>query len=412
MKFLRTAPTRRLLAAIAGLVVAIAAGGAIAVAASSGGPKPNAQPLANALHQALSGKSVTGITAHITFTNHLISSSNIQGSDPILTGANGRLWLSPGHGLRLELQSTSGNGQDAEIVLDHGSFSVYDPMTNTVYKGKLPADTSKQSTSTTKPDAIPSVSQIQTQLKQLLTHLNLAGPTPNNIAGQEAYTVKISPKHDGGLLGQIQLGWDALHGIPLDVALYAKHSTTPVLELSATDISYGPVSTSDLQTAPPTGAKVVTVSTPPSSAAQSHGKKGAKSQPEITGPAAVAKHVKFGLKAPNKLDGLPRQSVQLLDWGGSPAALVTYGQNLGGIAVIEQTASSTQSTSAKSPSSGSGSGSGDHGLSLPTVSIHGATGTELPTAIGTVLRFTRGGVTYTVLGSVPPAAAELAAKAL
>jgi hypothetical protein len=46
------------------------------------------------------------------------------------------------------------------------------------------------------------------------------------------------------------------------------------------------------------------------------------------------------------------------------------------------------------------------------VSIHGATGTELPTAIGTVLRFTRKGVTYTVLGSVPPAAAELAAKAL
>jgi outer membrane lipoprotein-sorting protein len=409
MKFLRTAPTRRLLAAIAGLVVAIAAGSAIAVAANSGGPKPKAQPLAGALHQALSAKSVAGITAHITFTNHLISSSNIQGSDPILTGADGRLWLSPGNGLRLELQSNSGNGQDAEIVLDHGSFSVYDPMTNTVYKGTLPADTSKQSTSTTTPDAIPSVSQIQTQLKDLLTHLNVAGPTPDNIAGQQAYTVQVSPKHDGGLLGQIQLGWDALHGIPLDVALYAKHSMTPVLELSATDISYGPVSTSDLQTAPPTGAKVVTVSTPPSSAAQSNGKKGkgAKS-PEITGPAAVAKHVKFGLKAPNKLDGLPRQSVQLLDWGGSPAALVTYGQNLGGVAVIEQTASSAQSTSAKSPSPGSS----DRGLSLPTVSIHGATGTELPTAIGTVLRFTRKGVTYTVLGSVPPAAAELAAKAL
>jgi outer membrane lipoprotein-sorting protein len=349
---------------------------------------------------------VTGITAHITFTNHLISSSNIQGSDPILTGATGRLFLSPGNGLRLELQSTSGNGQDAEIVLDHGSFSVYDPMTNTVYKGTLPADTGNN---TTKTDAIPSVSQIQTQLKDLLTHLNVAGPTPNNIAGQAAYTVQVSPKHDGGLLGDIQLGWDALHGIPLDVALYAKNSATPVLELSATNITYGPVASSDLSAAPPAGAKVVTVSTPQSSAAQGTAKKGkaAKSQ-EITGAAAVAKHVKFRLKAPNKLDGLPRQSVQLLDWGGSPAALVTYGQNLGGIAVIEQTASSTKSTSAKSLSSGSG----DHGLSLPTVSIHGASGTELATAIGTVLHFTRKGVTYTVLGSVPPAAAELAAKAL
>ncbi len=59
------------------------------------------------------------------------------------------------------------------------------------------------------------------------------------------------------------------------------------------------------------------------------------------------------------------------------------------------------------------SGNGDQrGLSLPTVSIKGATGQELDTALGTMIRFTRGGVTYTVIGSVPPAAAELAARAL
>ena len=37
---------------------------------------------------------------------------------------------------------------------------------------------------------------------------------------------------------------------------------------------------------------------------------------------------------------------------------------------------------------------------------------ELATALGTVLRFDRGGVRYTVIGSVPPAAAEAAARAL
>jgi outer membrane lipoprotein-sorting protein len=404
MKFLRTAPTRRLLAALAGLVVAVAAGSAIAVAAGSGGPKPKAKPLASALHQALSAKSVQGITADITFTNHLISSSNLQGSDPILSGATGRLFLSPGNGLRLELQSPSGNGQDAEVVLNHQSFSVYDPMTNTVYKGTLPADTSKKST--TKKDTIPSVAQIQSQLTQLLAHVKLAGPTPTNMAGQPAYTVQVKPKHDGGLLGQVQLGWDAVTGVPLDVGLYTKNSQTPVLELKATNITYGPVATSDLNSAPPAGAKVVKVSTPSSGAGAHQKTKGAKGQKDITGAAAVAKHVKFALKAPAKLVGLPRQSVQLLDWSGSPAALVLYGQNLGGIAVIEQSASSDKSSTATSPSKG------DHGLSLPTVSIHGATGTELPTAIGTVLHFTRNGVAYTVLGSVPSAAAELAAKAL
>jgi hypothetical protein len=46
------------------------------------------------------------------------------------------------------------------------------------------------------------------------------------------------------------------------------------------------------------------------------------------------------------------------------------------------------------------------------VSIAGATGQELATALGTMVRFTRGGVAYTVIGSVPPAAAEAAARGL
>ena len=37
---------------------------------------------------------------------------------------------------------------------------------------------------------------------------------------------------------------------------------------------------------------------------------------------------------------------------------------------------------------------------------------ELSTALGSMVRFTRGGVAYTVIGSVPATAAELAAKGL
>jgi hypothetical protein len=47
---------------------------------------------------------------------------------------------------------------------------------------------------------------------------------------------------------------------------------------------------------------------------------------------------------------------------------------------------------------------------LPTVSINGVTGHELGTALGTIVQFTRGGVDYTIIGSVPPAAAEAAAR--
>jgi hypothetical protein len=120
--------------------------------------------------------------------------------------------------------------------------------------------------------------------------------------------------------------------------------------------------------------------------------------------AAVAGKVPFTLVAPGSLVGLPRHDSTLLDMGGKPAALVTYGQNLGGMVVLEQAADS------KSAKASTGTGPG--GLSLPTVSINGSTGQELSTALGTVVSFTRGGVTYTVLGSVPAAAAEQAARAL
>src|SRR5438045_1458472 len=112
MKFLRTVSTRRLVAVIAGLLAVAAADTAIAVAASGNGPVPPREPLAKAVHQALAAQPVEGITARISFTNHLIDATNIQGSDPILQGATGRLWLSlaPGHRqVRLELQGDNGD---------------------------------------------------------------------------------------------------------------------------------------------------------------------------------------------------------------------------------------------------------------------------------------------------------------
>ena len=415
MRFLRTVSTQRLLAILAGLIIAVAGGTAIAVAATSGGAVPRHESLAQALHQAATAPQVSGISARIKFTNNLISSSDLQGSDPILNGASGRLWVSNDGRARLELQGQNG---DAQAALDNGQFSIYDPMSNTVYKGSLPAQGSTSKDKTGAKDTIPSVAQIQTQLNQLLQHVNLVGPTPRNVAGQPAYKIQLSPKHDGGLLGDVQLAWDAAHGVPLGIAIYSTQSNSPVLELKATNISFGPVSSGDLSIQAPAGAKTVQVSPTATGAADkggatAHGKHGAKNgkgqQADVTGVAAVQAHLPFTLAAPDSLVGLPRQSVQLLDWGGSPAALVTYGQGLGGIAVIQQSASSSQSSQSQSSQS---QGSGHPGLSLPTVSINQHSGQELATALGTVIRVTSGSVQYTVLGSVPPTAAEAAAKAL
>lgn len=415
MKSLRTVSTQRLLAMIAGLVVAVGGGTAIAVAASGSGPVPAKKPLAQAVHDALAAKRISGITADVTFTNHLIDASNLQGSDPLLTGASGRIWLSSDHRLRLELQSDIG---DAQIVVDNGSFSVYDPGSKTVYRGKLPKGVGAGKTKVAasgRPNKLPTVNEIQTDLAKLTKQINVSGAMPSDVGGQAAYTVRVSPKHDGGLLGAGELAWDAAKGVPLRFAVYAQHQSAPVLELKATDISYGPVASSVFALTPPLGTKVVEVSAAKGLTSEAgkgsrmkageSGKSGKSHKADVHGVAAVAKHVPFTLVAPSKLVGLPRRSVTLLDWAGHPAALVTYGQNLGGIAVIEQKGGAV----AAAPKT---SGEHHHGFSLPTVSINGATGTELDTALGTMVRFARGAVAYTIVGSVPAAAADAAARAL
>ncbi len=397
MKFLRTASTGRLAATIAGLLIAIGGGTAIAVAATGNGPVPKSQPLAKAIHDAVTARSVAGITADIKFTNNLIDSSDFTGDtvNPILQGATGRLWLGD-HRLRLELQSDNG---DAQVVVDNNSFWISDPSSQTVYEGTLPADKGKSDASSG--NGVPTLAQIQSELNRLMARVTVSGAAtgnPTDVAGRPAYSVSISPKHSGGLLGSLALAWDAANGTPLDIAVYARGNATPVLELKATDISYGAVAASDFAMTPPAGDKVVKVSSVPGTQKQARHSKHA----DVHGVSAVAGAVPFKLSAPASLVGLARQNTTLLDWGGTPAAMVTYGRNLGGLVVIEQRAHGGASSQA----------GGEGGLSLPSVSINGATAQELDTALGSVVRFTANGVAYTLLGSTPPYAVDRAARRL
>jgi outer membrane lipoprotein-sorting protein len=398
---LRRLPTTRLLALIAAVLAALGGGTAIAMAALGGsGAKPPAKSLVQALHDAASAPGVQGVTARITFTNHLIDSSSLpKGSNPLLSGATGRLWAAPDGRLRLELQSDAG---DAQVTSDGKVLSIFDGTSNTIYRITLPQDASAK-TDSGGGGAAPTVTKIQQFLDQLAQHADVSGATPDNVAGRPAYSTRITPKHDGGLIGAAELAWDAANGTPLRAAVYAAGNPNPVLELTATDISFGPVDASALAVTPPAGAKVTKIDL--SGAGQDHGAtshdKSAKEQP--SDPKQVAAQLPFALSAPDTLVGLPRHDVHAVDLDGTKGALVTYGAGLGGIAVLEQKGG---------PAAAPAPAKGDHQLSLPQVSINGANGEELATALGTLVRFERGGVQYTIIGSVPPAAAEAAARAL
>lgn len=391
MKLLRTLPTARLAAVVVALATVLAGGTAIAVAAGGGsGPTPPAKPLAQALHDAVAAAEPSGITARITFTNNLFPSGALVGAtgSALMSGASGRLWLNANGG-RLELQSDAG---DVQVVWNDTTLTIYDASSNTAYSVDLP----KQNEAASTTHQVPTLAEISKFLTELAQHWNLSGAQPSSVAHEPAYTVEVSPSHDGGLLGSAKLAWDASRGVPLKVAIYAQGSSTPALALEADGISFGAVPDSDVDVAPPAGAKIVDLS----SQASGHDTGGAKKAP-VTGLTAVQAAAPFPVVAPATLVGLPRQDVTLVGPQDSKSVVVVYGQGLGAVVVLERGKDAGRTGGSSSPLD-----------ALPTVSLDGATAHELSTELGTVLGWDAGPVSYVLAGSVPAAAAEAAARAL
>jgi outer membrane lipoprotein-sorting protein len=407
MKRLRTASTRRL-TFIAAAVAALVLTAAIAQAAiTSSGPVPSPKALANAVLDAFNAPEPDGLSATIDFTNNLLPSGSLPGgaASPLASGAKGRLWVQKSGNFRLELQSDAG---DAQIVSDGKRVTVYDASSNTVYRADLPTEAQDATRPSDHAVEKLTLDKIQKVLDELAQTWTVSGADPTSTAGQPTYTVKISPKDDGGLLGAAELAWDSVRGAPLRAAVYAQGQPNPVLELKATDVSYDAVSDADVNVAPPAGAKVNDLTSgnrPGAGASQDKGDAHAKHD-AAQSIDEVQKTLDFNLAAPAELAGLPRKEVRTVTLDGEKGALAIYGKGFGAIAVLQHKAGAPAANGA-----GKGKG-GENALKLPAINIDGATGSELATALGTVVTFERNGVSYVVAGSVPPVAAENAARGL
>ena len=383
MNVLRRASTSKLLAGIVAVVVVAAAAG-MAIARNGSGPTAPPRSLAAAVHHALAGPPVTGVTARIAFTNHLIPSGALAGAgSPLLSGASGRLWAAEGR-VRLELESQAG---DTEIGYANGLLTIYDVSSNSAFEVPLGRRATAADPVGAGRHAPPSLAAIGNLLARLTRDVSLSNAIAGDIGGQPSYTVRIAPRHDGGLLGALEVGFDANHAVPLELAVYSHGDTSPVLSLRASAISFGRVPASDLRVVLPPGVAVTRIH--PAAATP------AADARHVSGAAAVQTALPFRLAAPTTLVGVPRRSVELVG-GGAPGALVIYGHGLGAIAVLEQRATGSDRTFGP----------------LPAVSIDGAPGRELATALGTLLEFQKDGVRTTLIGSVPAVSAEAAARAL
>ncbi len=376
---LRRLPLARLLL-LCGVLVAVGIGATALASALSVGPTPPPKPLADAVHDALTAAPVEGVSAQIQLTNHLLEGANLASgggeasqltSSPLLSGASGRLWISKEGHVRLELQSEKG---DTQVYYDGHTLSAYDASSNTLYRYTPPKESEAGSTGgeggSSSPSGgsdgsahheVPSVAKIEEAIAHLSSHADVSGATPTDVAGQAAYTVRVSPKEGGSLLAGAELSWDAGNGVPLRAAVYSTESSAPVLELAATSISYGPVEPSVFDFTPPANAKVEEVVLPKPGEHQGSSSQGGEHEhPNVT----------------------------------------THGSEPGTIAVLEAKAKAGASQSSPLPEG------------LQRVKINGVTASELPTELGTLLTFERSGVRYLLAGAVAPGAVEAVAKGL
>jgi outer membrane lipoprotein-sorting protein len=368
MNILRRLSLSRLLLLWA-LVIAIGVSGAALAVAVGSGPTPPPKPLAEAVHDALSAPKVDGVSARIQLTDHLLEGANLASngsteasqlsSSPLISGASGRLWIgSDGHA-RLELQSEKG---DTQILYDGQNVSMYDASTNTLYRvtPQQKPDEGPLSKGTDHMSKAPTVAEIEAHITSASKHTDISGATPTDVAGQAAYTVRVSPRENGGLIAGAELSWDATHGSPLRVAVYSTTSSSPVIELTATDVSYGPVDSSTLDFKPPADAQVQDVTLP---------KPGAK-------PGSAAR-------------------------GEDKSKATVHGKGLGAIVLAESPVKAGSKEAGASQLEG-----------LQQVDINGTKASELPTQLGTLLSFERAGVRYLLVGSVTPSTIQTFARGL
>ncbi len=259
MNLLRRASTRGLVAAAAALLALVAlVAVAVVGALGSSAPRPPAEPLGRALHDALAAPPPAGLSARISYSAPVVGANGLASIPQLsmLAGGSGRLWVAGDGHARLELSSPLG---DTEILYDGARLTLYDVATQTAYELALP----RPPAAAPAPAAAPGIlsrAEIDAELRLLSRLVRLSAALPDSVAGRPAYTVTASPAPGaGGREGSVVLSFDAETGTPLRLRIEAPGSSAQLLELSVTAVSYGPVAASEVEIALPAAVKIVPV---------------------------------------------------------------------------------------------------------------------------------------------------------
>jgi outer membrane lipoprotein-sorting protein len=245
------------LAAAVALVVGVAVAGA-----GQSDPLPDvAAP--ELLAEMAQAKDVSAVSGDIAWHNGLFGDlsqasgmAHLPAQSPLTSSGSGRIWVSDA-GLKLESQ---GMGGDQLVVVDKASRTawVYDAAKDSVKKvvvtGSAPAETPSPAPSATMltPEAI------RLYLLRLSRFATVEVSGQTKVAGRDTYQLRFTPAAQDTAVGYVQADVDGQTMLPLQLEIYAKGGTTPVIKFGFTSVSYDAVDAAMFSFTPPADAEVTT----------------------------------------------------------------------------------------------------------------------------------------------------------
>ncbi len=170
----------------------------------------------------------------------------------LLTGPHTvRVWYSDPSHYRLAVpQSMS----ESDVIRSGRSAWLWDSTDNLVTHIALPAAAPLPPAASTAPTPQQAADQV---LARVGPATAVSVDSNVTVAGEAAYQLVLAPKSPRSLVSQVRIAIDARHNVPLRVQVFAKHETSPAIQVGFASVSFVRPAAANFMFRPPAGAKVM-----------------------------------------------------------------------------------------------------------------------------------------------------------
>lgn len=405
------APVRGLVLILGLLLVAALGAGVVAAQARAQSAPPEELTEEELLSRITAApKNAPDFEATVTVEQTLVPEGLLGASQGDRAGNSGprsaRIWHGSSDEFRAELQSQNGD----QIFVKNGSeVRAYDGASNTLRTGEKPETAEQPPEQTASPEKIDEI------LAEISPTSDLQAGAPVEFAGRWAYPLTLEPKDKNlTLVEWAEALVDAEAFVPLSFELYAEGTAEPVVRYEASDFEVGPVPDKRFQLEPPPGATVEQMEEPGSG--EERGEEDRESgEPQRVASVAEAQEA-VGFPVGQLVNAPGGRELTEIRVAGSDGVVQTYGEGWGSVVLVQKPDREPESTDQSQEDSRREANGKDDGrdeqLQVPTVDLGGVEAKEISTPVGTGLSWSANGVSYSLVGSVPAAELEEAARGL